>query len=464
MTAAPEHDRSGVAAVLHYVSERTGLRFDPARAPELRRKIQSLAHSVRSRKSSAFLDAIARDDRLYDRLVAELTVGETYYYREPAQLEYIRDTIVPDLLRTRGSTGEIRAWSAGCATGEEAYTLAMVLREVAPAFEVLGTDLSVERIERARQARYSSWSLRGLPESVVRRNFRTPGKQYVPDPQLSRHVTFRPLNLVSGEYPSVASGIWNLDLVLCRNVLIYLEPDAVASVARRLVDSLSPDGWLLLSASDPPIADLVECETVVTPAGVAYRRPRAASAIAPGRRSDPSRTGRQPPAPSAPRISEPAPPPRAESRASRTELLTAPIPEATLAELRVRVRSLADRGELASAHQECIAALRRSPFDAEMTCLQAILLLDSGSDGVEAAATARRALYLDRTLILAHLTLAQALSRQSDRGGARLALRNAVQLLERLDPGEPVPGTGGELAARLLVAARFQLGLLEKVE
>jgi chemotaxis protein methyltransferase CheR len=338
----------------------------------------------------------------------------------------------------------------------------MVLREVAPSFEVLGTDLSVERIERARTARYSSWSLRGLPEPVVLRNFRATGKQYVLDPQLSRLVTFRPLNLVSGDYPSLASGIWNMDLVLCRNVLIYLEPEAVASVARRLVDSLSPDGWLLLSASDPPIGDLVACETVVTPAGVAYRRRKAESVIDRGEKSARARADISPPPPRPPRSPVATPPTRLRARARREEPRGDAAPEVTAAELRQRVRSLADRGELASAQQECIAALQRSPFDAEMTCLQAILLLDSGSDGVEAASTARRALYLDRTLILAHLTLAQALSRQADRGGARLALRNAVQLLERLDPDAPVPGAGGETAARLLVAARVQLGLLEQ--
>ena len=118
-----------------------------------------------------------------------------------------------------------------------------------------------------------------------------------------------------------------------------------------------------------------------------------------------------------------------------------PVPEIlrTAEDLRARIRSLADRGELAAAERECIAALEIFPMDAELTCLQATLFLAAGGDGREAAAAARRAIYLDRAFVLAHLTLAHALSRLEDRVGAGRALRNAVRLLAALPADQVVP-------------------------
>lgn len=451
---------AGAEAVLRYVSERAGLRFDAARAGELCTKVQAIMPGGFRADVSEYLEAVARDDDLFEHLVGVLTVGETYFFREPAQLEFIRSTAIPDLIRVRGPVGEVRAWSAGCATGEEAYTLAILLRELVSDFHVLGTDLSAGRIDLARLARYSRWSLRGVPDALARRHFHTRGKHFVLEPALRRAVDFRTLNLVSGEYPSIESGIWKMDLVLCRNVLIYLEPEAVTSVARRLIESLSPDGWLLLSASDPPLSDLVECETVVTAGGVAYRQRRAAAA--PSVRDSERHRGlpvSRPLGPVAPaRVRTPAPAPAAV-RAPE------PVPEIlrTAEDLRARIRSLADRGELAAAERECIAALEIFPMDAELTCLQATLFLAAGGDGREAAAAARRAIYLDRAFVLAHLTLAHALSRLEDRVGAGRALRNAVRLLAALPADQVVQGADGESAGQLLAAAKLQLRLLERV-
>src|SRR5690606_655500 len=94
--------------------------------------------------------------------------------------------------------------------------------------------------------------------------------------RIRQHVDFRYLNLAEDSFPSLATGIWGMDVILCRNVLIYFDADTVERVARRLLASLSEDGWLLLGGSDPPISEIMECDVVVTDAGLVYRRKHAA--------------------------------------------------------------------------------------------------------------------------------------------------------------------------------------------
>jgi chemotaxis protein methyltransferase CheR len=448
--------------VVALVCERTGLVFPPGRRAELTQRITEAMGRAGIRELPRYLAALAEDEGVFNDLAESLTVGETYFFREPEQFEFLRTTAIPSLLRRTGGRSEIRAWSAGCATGEEAYSLAILLREAGvPHSRLLGTDLSAGRVERAREGRYTGWSLRGVPEEVVQRYFRARGKHYHLDREILGSVTFRPLNLLADGYPSLASDIWKMDLVLCRNVLIYLSPEAVAAVGRRLIDSLSDDGWLLLSASDPPLGGVTECETVVTPAGVAYRRRRARSRPPPAAR-------RAPAAPVAPprdaaRRAPRAEPPRAEP--ATPPAAPPPAPPAAVSDdgadaWVARVRALADRGKREEAEQACIAALESHPMHAELTYLQAVLLLASDRCD-EAAAAARRALYLDRSLVVAHLVLAQSSARRHDRKGTLRALRNAARLLTSVPTEAGVAGAPGETAGRMLSGVQLQLQLLE---
>jgi chemotaxis protein methyltransferase CheR len=442
----------GDEEIARLVSERTGLVFPPNRRAELGPRVVEAMGRAGLGDPSRYLAALREDEGLFDDLVETLTVGETYFFREPEQFDVLRTTTIPSLLKRRAWAGELRVWSAGCATGEEAYSVAILLRELGVAHaRVLGTDIAAGRIERAREGRYTRWSLRGVPDEVVRRHFRVRGKHYQLDREIRESVAFRPLNLLADGYPSLASGIWKMDLVLCRNVLIYLSPDAVAAVGRRLIESLSDDGWLLLSASDPPLGGVVECETVVTPAGVAYRRrrprPRAAAPLLPA--APPRRAAIRPT-----RAARPAPP--------RGAPAAPPVPVADdgPAERAARVRALADQGKREAAERECIAALEAHPMHAELTYLQAVLLLASDRCE-EAAVAARRALYLDRSLVVAHLVLAQSTARLHDRAAALRALRNAARLLASVPAGAGVAGAPGETAGRMLSGVRLQLQMLE---
>jgi chemotaxis protein methyltransferase CheR len=476
---------SDSADVLAYVSRLAGLRL-PAHAPAA---IGRLAARRGARDAASLLARIPAEPELLDQLVAEATVGETYFFRDPAQLEFIRRDVLPGL-----RAGALRVWSAGCATGEEAYSLAILLREagLGTGARIVGTDVCRHRLARAVRGRYTDWSMRGVPDPVVRRYFVRAGAELRLADEVRRAVEFRPLNLAVDEYPSTASGIWGMHLVLCRNVLIYLDPPAVARVARRLLASLAPDGWLVLGASDPPLSDLVPCRVVVTDAGIAYRpalprrtaapSPRLAGRAEPSPPSwhpDPRRREGVPPGgagdrvpPAAPSVSATAGPVsvattegRAEAksvRAAVSSVRVGPGGEAgdDAGEAVARVRALADRGALEEAGVACAAALEAHRGSPELLALHALLLSEGGRHR-EAADAAGRALYLDPGSVAGHLALARALAGAADPRGAARALRGAERLLAALPADDEVPGTGGEPAGRLLRMTRAQLRLLD---
>jgi chemotaxis protein methyltransferase CheR len=371
-------------------------------------------------------------------LLEELSVGETYFFREPDQLAFLRDTVLPELAARTGREG-VRAWSAACATGEEAYTLAMLLGDAGcSGFRVLGTDVVRSRLAAAERGSYRRWSLRGVPDDAADRWFTREGDRFRVRDEVRAAVGFAPLNLADPRRAYVAAGAWGMDLVFCRNVLIYLDDATIRHVAARLLDALAPDGWLFLGASDPPLQELVPCRVVRTGGGVAYRRP-GRSPARPATVAPPVR----PPAGSAPAPASPAP--------------VAAAPDA--GEAAARVRALADRGALDEAGTGCAAALELHRDSAELLVLHSTLLF-TARRYADAAAAARRALYLDRGCACAHLALGSALARDGDAGAARRAFRNAADLLRACPGGAVVPASGGESAARLLAVAEAQLHVL----
>lgn len=439
--------------VLRGVAEPAGLVFPASATATTARAVRRSVERSPARTAAGFLEWIAGRPAERDRLLTDLTVGESYFFRDPAQVEVIRTRVVP---RFQATGTPIRAWSAGCATGEEAYTLAILLREagIAAGSVVVGTDIARERLSRARAGCYSRWSLRGVPRETVRRYFRRQGSRFELREEIRAMAAFRPLNLAEASYPSTASGIWGMDLILCRNVLIYLDRGAVARIAARLLEALSEEGWLFLGASDPPLSDLVPCEVVLTESGVAYRRRRESTKIVPV----PGLAAPSPPLPAA-RARAPAQPPARPRPPKPSEEGLADARESPEYESVMRVRALADRGDLIAAGTACAAALDVHRHSAELTYLQALLLGQAGHHRA-AADAARRALYLDPSLVPAHLELASALHRLEDPAGARRSFRNAERLLAGI-PGEAVvAGSAGETAGRLLQLARARLRFL----
>lgn len=457
---------SGRDPVHEHLRALTGLVFPDSRQDALRAGLARGMRRAGTGDPETYLSRLSREPALLDDLVADITVGETYFFRDAPQCRLLRDRILPELLGQRAG-GRLRMWSAGCATGEEAYTLAILHAEsgAAEPARIVGTDLSRPALARARRGRYGPWALRGLAPGDVARYFRRSGADFALDPELMREVEFRYLNLAEDAYPSFVSGISGMDLILCRNVLIYFDGRTAAQVIRRLMASLAPGGWLLLGASDPLPSEPGPCEVVVTDAGLAYRRSGGVV-----RGSRPERTTAAPAFPIAPEPvlpeatdAPPASPPGVPAAQSPPppgpRRPAAPPSQPDLLASITRVRSLANAGDLQAAGAACAAALDVHRTSAELTYLHGVLLAEAGR-AVEAAAALRACLYLDRTLAVAHLALGGTLARLGDEAGARRALGNAERLLASHPPEVEVPAADGERGGRLLAAARAQLALL----
>jgi chemotaxis protein methyltransferase CheR len=431
-------------AVVRLLGERTGLSFAPPRCDSAEHGVRRAMARAGVTDPDGYRSLIERDAAALDDLIAELTVGETYFFRDAGQFDFIRRTVVPDLWARHGFDHPMRAWSAGCASGEEAYSLAILFAEAGLARRtyLLATDISRKALARAHAAAYGDWSLRGPGAALAVPYLSRRGDRYLLAEPIRRAVTFSYLNLARDVYPSFVAGTWGMDLILCRNVLIYFGRETVRGVARRLFESLAPGGWLITAASDPPLGGEAPYETVVAEAGVFYRRPGAEPAASP-----------QYPVLST-EYSVPVASP--ETVVHGDDAPTTDLPAALS-----QVRSLANR-DADRAARACVELAARHPNVAELHHLHAVLLLELGRDE-EAVRAARRVTYLDRTLALGHFTLGAILWRRGDRAGARRAYRNARDLCLARPADEVVPLSDGAQAGRLAEAAAAQLAILDAI-
>ncbi len=374
-------------------------------------------------------------------LLEMLTVGESYFFRDSGQFAVIGDWLLPRLERQ----GKVHVWSAGCADGQEPYSIAMLLDErlhrAAEQVAILGTDANPRAIERARIGRYRNWSLRVL-DPTRRHYFTRQGEWWELDGRIRRRVQFRTENLLGSTGASAGS----FDLILCRNLIIYLTRQAAQRLLDILTSALAPGGYLLTAHNELQGLELGELRPMVLPETVIYRRtpsPRVERAVAP-----PRRRPLRPPAPRPP--AAPRPPPTRPA---------SPEPELPHPSAFTRAWALADVGRTEEAVTLLQGRLREAPTDVEAGFLLGYLEQQRGNLD-EAARLLERVLYLEPGHLAAYVELAGLFERQ---GRHRTAMRTREAVIERLRrlPGEtaiaPYEGvTAAQLAAYLGEMARAQ--------
>jgi len=182
-------------------------------------------------------------------LLDAVTTNETYFYREPLHFEVIVNSIIPYLIKN--GLKRIKIWSSACSTGEEPYTLAMLLQEKYPLknleFEIYGSDISNNVLATARKGVYSSYSVRNLPGYLLKKHFTTTNGSYLLSPEIKGMVRLLNINLVN---PGEMVRVRGMDLVLCRNVLIYFDEKAKKRSVSHIYDALKPGGYLLVGAAE----------------------------------------------------------------------------------------------------------------------------------------------------------------------------------------------------------------------
>jgi chemotaxis protein methyltransferase CheR len=364
------------------VSERLGLAFPSRRGDDLQQAFA--ARSVASLREQPTTGPEWRS------LISELTVRESYFFRESGELEQALSALIAE----RRDTRRLALWSAGCASGEEPYTLAMLLAALLPEpwdITIYATDVDTAALEAGRRGIYSDWGLRKTPAWARRMYFRPVGqRRFELSRQIREAVTFAPLNLATDGYPG------SLDLIVCRNVLMYFTDAARERTVERLNASLAPGGRLALSPLDAPQA-----------------------------------LGSPPPAPPAAREPEPRPAP---APAPRVDTL-------------VKARAEADGGRLEAARALCLETLRERPLDADAHLLLAAVEEERGD--LDASIWAlRRAIYTAPDGPAAHFRLGGLLLRTGAAEAGRRSFATAAALLADADPGTLVDGvTAGEVLA-----------------
>ena len=200
---------------------------------------------------------------LRNQVTEAMTINESFFYRDKTPFENFTKIMLPALLAARATSRRIRIWSAAASTGQEPYSLAMELSEMADKLagwqtEIIGTDLSSEVLEKAKAGLYSQFEVqRGLPIQLLVKYFKQVGSLWQIDSAIRAMVRYRQFNLLDP-----FAGLGTFDIIFCRNVLIYFDPPTKQDILNRLAAQLQPDGYLVLGAAETVIGLTDEFEPV----------------------------------------------------------------------------------------------------------------------------------------------------------------------------------------------------------
>ena len=404
-------------------------------------------------------------------LASHLTVGETYFFREQRSLEVLEEQILPELLHSRiGAEQHLRIWSAGCCTGEEPYSIAMLLDQQIPDpkacnLTLLATDINPRFLRKAAQGVYGEWSFRGTPGWMRERYFRKRRDgRYALLPQIRRRVTFSYLNLADDVYPSLLNNTNAMDVIFCRNVLMYFTAERAKQVAEGLYRSLVDGGWLIVSPVETSNALFSSFSAVQFPGVTVYRKIAGAAplAVTMGNQSSaffPVAEGMNPPTPTPgtgpvvqdnlyPGLQDEAP---AEPGVPETwdDSKTPALGTDDGHVLSSAARNCANEGRLAEAAEWCEKAIAADKLNPAHYHLLGAIRQEQGQ--AEAAVQSlTRALFLDPGFALAHFALANVELSRGRRMRAERHFSNTLTLLRARPYDGTLPESEGLTAGRLV--------------
>ncbi len=451
--------RKALVEINDALSRQMGLRFRENRLPDLERGLIRACQELEWGDVSACVKCLqeAKLSRAQVELLAShLTIGETYFFRDPGSFAILEKEILPELIDRRRRTNRIlRFWSAGCSSGEEIYSLAMLLRRLIPDWKnwgltLLGTDMNPSALRKAEEGIYGEWSFRSLSPDFKKRHFEQAGpKRYRIKEEIREMVRFSYLNLADYSYPTLASNTGVMDVIFCRNVLMYFAQDTIRKVTRGFFGSLIDGGWVVTSPAEASARDFAGFETVNLAGAIFFRK----SSASPVSVASPSPVPEAPVVRSLERQQEKVRGVGAEDRPPLKRAGKTSSPPA----LELLAKIQADRGDLPGAFDLCEKAIAADPIAVRLHYLKAGILQEMG-DSDSAVAVLRRALFLERRFVMGHFTLANVYRQRGKKPEARRHFFRADELLAEFSPDESPPEAEGLNAARLrqIVAANLR--------
>lgn len=488
MTARPPDQL--LSRFSRFLAGQMGLHFPPERASDLQRGIRSAAREFGYEDADdciQWLLSAPLTRSQIEILAGHLTVGETYFFREPRTFEIFEEHLLPELVRSRrGGEQRLRIWSAACCSGEEPYSIAISVRKVLPDFSdwnvaILGSDINPRFLHKASQGVFSEWSFRNTPPSLKEKYFEKAGSgRWEILPEIKRMVDLSHINLAEDVYPSLLNETNAVDILFCRNVLIYFAPEQVSKVIANFHRCLVEGGWLVLSPSETSHVLFPQFVPVNFDGAILYQKD--STRTRPVDRRTPQLEEATPlffPT-TAECVSQTAP--LGEQAGEVSETKSSAYDEAfahyeqgrhaeTVAALealfssppmepRARVlmaRTLADQGKLAESLGWCDQAIAADKSNPAAHYLRASVLHEQGNLN-ESVQSFERALYLDSDFVLAHFALGNLARNEGKFREADKHFALALALTRERPQAEVLPESEGITAGRL---AEIIAGLID---
>lgn len=435
------------------IAGQMGLHFPPERQSDLERGLGTIAAQLGCSDAHScarfLLRSFPLSKRLIDLLSGVLTIGETYFFRDKESFDVLSERVLPEITTRRdGTDRRLRIWSAGCCTGEEPYSIAILLDRIFPDLEqwkvtILGTDMNPFFLQKAAAGVYGEWSFRNAPPWLKSNYFRqVDTHHYEILPRIKQRVTFAVLNLAEDLYPSLTTNTNAMDLIFCRNVLLYFRKEGIKKVARNFHRCLTDKGLLFVSPTETSTENFPEFSMIESSGTLFYQKSVDPSFSSPATTHTVSleltahEEGQM--------LVEEGPHVKSAENLDR-ETVPMEIPSDQAALL---ARNCANLGELTEAQSWVEKALQGNKLNAGLHYLHAMILQEQGVSG-ESIASLKRALYLDPQFVLAHFALGNAAMQQKKLIEANRHFTNVLSLLAPYDPNDTLPQSDGLVAGRL---------------
>ena len=471
------------------VENHIGLCIRQADGEALRKTLGAEMKRLNIAEAEEYLSFLESDSgeskKEWKALILLITTGESYFFRDKGHFFLLQNNILPKLIKNRQNQRTLRIWSAGCSTGEEPYSIAILLDMLFPDMKqwdvfILGTDINEESLKKAERGIYSEWSFRMVDKDIKRKYFKRHQDDWEIAGEIKKTVRFQYGNLMAGDFFSQNPEICNMDLIICRNVFIYFNKKAVSSVLSKFINTLNDEGYLITGHGELQGHDLMDLNQIMYPEAVIYKKTLEVKGQSPKITRLPERKKEKkelkfkitP-------VSKPALPVPAPSKMKPLE------PKKEIAEL-------IKKGRYTEAVDKAASPLNKCKDDNDMLCLMAQVYANSGdyekAEGVcrkamdnntasadpyfllahiaeakgndeEAKALFKKVIYLNPSFIAAYCELGGLYEKGNDIPRAKKARSTAIELLKALPPSsaiKPYDITAGELLAYVLALIRSE--------
>jgi chemotaxis protein methyltransferase CheR len=437
-----------------HLIEATGLSFYTDRDEPLTKLVAERLAVLGLRNCSSYAEFLAYGETgcaEMDILIAQLTIGETYFFRDEEQFAAIRDVILPDILARKRHSRQLLIWSAGCATGAEPYSLAILLARALGdriggwQIDIHATDLNRGFLMQAEEGKFRPGALRSTSDAVKRECFVKDGLAWAIHPRYKQWISFHQMNLMDSDFSTSFPAGTRFDLILCRNVMIYFSREINNRLIGQFHQALGDGGWLVVGAAESNMDNLKIFHGVKAAGTRLFQKmPLLSGPLDAAREAAPEPRSK---------VTVAAPAPSGESPADPLLVVPADLDG---------LRQLADHGDWQGAAEYGKQLLSQNGLNAEVHFYHALIFEKLGIVD-EPEISLRHAIYLDRKFALAHYHLGLALKRGGQAAAAARCFGNVLKVLAGLPDVAIVTAGPGVTVTGLKELAKMHLGIPSRV-